>query len=205
MPLPNGEPEVTAVWDRSESVCKSKQDSTVNILQQILQQGFPPRCRGCNCACKVSYWSNIHEFATDLTVSFGSTSMSVNTVLSRSARRRQLTSKIRHPICVTVTGQDDDVVDLVVVDMIQNTVAVGAVAVPGIDVDCHHKVRRRFLLIQGRIHTHSLLIQLGEDNLLTVHKYTVRFRHRTDKSNVPYDAPDCVAFLGLRQGAVEPY
>ena len=37
---------------------------------------------------------------------------------------------------MAVSGQDNNVVDLVVVDVVQNAVAVCAVAVPSVDIDC---------------------------------------------------------------------
>ena len=46
-----------------------------------------------------------------------------------------LTSKVADPVGVRVAGEDDRVRDVVLLEMIQDTSAVCAVAIPGVKID----------------------------------------------------------------------
>lgn len=46
--------------------------------------------------------------------------------------RQVLTSEVANPIGMRIAGKDDGIADLVFVQVIEHSVAVGAVAVPGI-------------------------------------------------------------------------
>ena len=68
----------------------------------------------------------------------------------RQIWRQVLTSEVADPIGMRITGKDDDVADLVFVQVIEDSVAVGAVAVPGIlQPPSHEQDRKRDILLCG--------------------------------------------------------
>ena len=68
------------------------------------------------------------------------------------------TSEIGDPVRMRVAGEDDGVGDVVLLEVVENARAVGAVAVPGVEIDYRMLQRLKFPGNHRAIHTRARFV-----------------------------------------------
>lgn len=112
-PAPKGEEEVTAVPPNSTPMAPLPE--TGSYLDDV---------RFC------FFKETLKKRGTDVVVSLGS--RGYFPILSYEVCRiiSWLTSEVRHPVSMRVSRENDSVVDVIVIEMVQDTISVGSVSIP---------------------------------------------------------------------------